>query len=224
MTYPRPIPNDSAFADRIAAIETAPDLLRFVVFATRADYHALRPDLRHVSHARYLRSMAASIAVARQRGFPLVVKELRADAFRLWQQRNGLSGPDEHHVSLYSNFASTLRDPAILRCLGLTSATPDDAGQVSQPADAGSAAPELVESVEKNAIKLLRLHQRRSLVDVLMVIFALELTATSAAVAEAAEQLARRVATGVPRQFVTQARHAAFLMAAQGRTTSWGLN
>ena len=90
--------------------------------------------------------------------------------------------------------------------------------------DSESAPPDLVQSVENRAIKLLLLHQRKSLVDALTVIFALELAAPGAAVAEAAEQLARRVAQGVPRQFVTEAKHAAFLMAAQGRATSPGLN
>ena len=199
-------------------------MLCLVIFATRADYHALRPDLRHVSHARDLKSMADSIAAARRRGFPMVIKELGADAFRRWQHRNGLSGPLEKHVALYSHFAPTLRDPAIRGSLGLPPAPPDDAAQASELTDSESAPPDLVLSVENRAVKLLLLHQRKSLVDALTVIFALELAAPGAAVAEAAEQLARRVAQGVPRQFVTEAKHAAFLMAAQGRATSSGLN
>lgn len=207
--------SEQHFGQRIAAglDSGTPEMVSLAVYATEADYRRLRPDLRHIPHQAYLRSMSGGVAAAQQRNVPLNLRELRAKPYLAWIACHGLEDNRPHRF-LYSCFAPVLQDSDLLGRMGVN---PNISADTHQSKPHPISDPATADYVEKLAVRLAVVRRENEHLTVLTLIYTIAGTASSPEIAAAAWALADQIAIGLPRMAVGNAMADSVLMGAEWR-------
>jgi hypothetical protein len=164
------------------------------IYMTDADLREIRPELRSLSHARFLDEAGGSLVEAQQSGIPILLKELRAGPYFAWLKRHGLAN-DEPNRFLYSCFAPAVRDTAVLARLGVRA---ELGAKLERPKPDLEVTREMREKFEHRIVCLLRAGGCDNPLGMLKTFFRLTADARTPLQAELAWDLAERVMDGMP--------------------------
>lgn len=179
-----------------------PHPLVFCIFATEADFHQVRPELRHLPYTAFLRNAANLVASAQWRGDPIVIKELRAGHYHAWLDRHGLE-ESIPNCSIYGGFAPVMDNQSLLTKLGADCKQTGHLSRLHSFTDTPD--PALVNQVEDLAVSLAVAHQYHRPLSILRLVFAMAHLADDQKTATAVWALADQIATGLPQKGVEKA-------------------